>query len=77
MRDYDKQYRVQLCAACDHPGGQHIIDRGCRLCDCDGWVEGVNGWWSDRMTSDAERRWLMAEEIAIDAAEIGRRPSDG
>ncbi len=45
-----KRYRVQLCATCDHPGGQHIIDRGCRLCDCVGWVKGLPGWWSDRLT---------------------------
>lgn len=54
LGDIDKQYRVQLCATCDHPGGQHIIGKGCRLCDCAEWVEGVGGWWSDRLTLNWE-----------------------
>lgn len=42
-----KRYRVSLCRKCSHPGGQHILDGGCRLCaECDGWEDGGKGWWT-------------------------------
>lgn len=50
-----RQYRVSLCGTCLHPGGQHIIGTGCRLCrDCPGWDEArsVPGMWSDQETDE-------------------------
>jgi predicted RNase H-like HicB family nuclease len=44
-----------LCVGCRHPGGQHVLDGGCRLCpNCPGWGEhqGVHGYWNDQMTFD-------------------------
>jgi hypothetical protein len=47
------EYRVTCCRNCRHPGGQHVIDGGCRLCrECPGWLEGEMRTWSDRMTED-------------------------
>lgn len=46
-----EEYTVTACGNCSHPGGQHIIDKGCRLCrDCPGWAAGAKRKWSDRMT---------------------------
>lgn len=37
---------VRLCAGCAHPGGQHILNGGCKLCPaCPGWAEGAYGRW--------------------------------
>lgn len=54
-RDLDERYPVMLCVHCGHPGGQHVLAGGCRLCaDCPGWGDhhGVPGHWSDRMTDE-------------------------
>lgn len=54
-RDPDERYPVMLCVHCRHPGGQHVLDGGCRLCpDCPGWGEqqGARGYWSDRKTAE-------------------------
>jgi hypothetical protein len=51
----DRPYQVDLCGTCRHPGGQHVIGEGCRLCrDCPGWDEAARkrGTWSDRMTDE-------------------------
>jgi hypothetical protein len=50
-----KRYAVVLCGGCYHPGGQHSIRGGCRLCrDCPGWDEARvrRGWWSDWVTDE-------------------------
>lgn len=54
--DLDAGYTVSLCGNCRHPGGQHRIGRGCRLCaGCPGWDDsGGTGRWTHRMTMDAE-----------------------
>jgi hypothetical protein len=47
------EYTVTCCRNCRHPGGQHVLDDGCRLCrDCPGWKEGGRLAWSDRKTDD-------------------------
>ena len=50
-----ENYPVTLCGTCAHPGGQHVVDKGCRLCrGCPGWDEGntVAGHWNDQKTDD-------------------------
>jgi DNA-binding Xre family transcriptional regulator len=57
-RPAGEAYRVEVCWHCQHPGGQHILNGGCRLCaDCAGYQSGDTAMWSDRMTADvlAER----------------------
>jgi hypothetical protein len=47
------EYMVIACRNCRHPGGQHLIGSGCRLCrDCPGWEEGSRLAWSDRKTDE-------------------------
>lgn len=63
----ERQYRVQLCATCEHPGGQHIIDKGCRLCDCEAWEEGRQGWWSDADTAAWEAHSGSSKHSEVEA----------
>lgn len=87
-RDYSGvRYRVDLCGRCHHPGGQHIIESGCRLCrDCTGWDEtnSERGLWSDRLTGellaaleDEGPRWnpalSEARRMAVNGHEYRRR----
>ena len=54
-RDPHENYPVTLCGNCRHPGGQHVVDGGCRLCrDCPGWDDSraVAGQWNDRKTDE-------------------------
>ena len=54
-RDPDEEYPVDTCGHCSHPGGQHVLGGGCRLCAiCPGWDAGscLRDWWSDRMTDE-------------------------
>jgi hypothetical protein len=55
QRDPDEWYPVMLCIGCKHPGGQHVLGGGCKLCpNCPGWGEqqGAHGYWNDQMTFD-------------------------
>jgi hypothetical protein len=48
-------YEVIVCGGCLHPGGQHVLGGGCRLCrDCPGWDEAqtTHGTWSDQQTAE-------------------------
>ena len=65
----DEEYLVDLCGDCRHPGGCHVVDQWepwvthCRLCAaCPGWDEArrKRGYWSDRMTQDAEAQLQVA-----------------
>jgi hypothetical protein len=55
-RHPDEVYKVTLCLSCRHPGGQHILGAGCRLCgSCAGWWPSpATSAWSDRMTMNIE-----------------------
>jgi hypothetical protein len=52
QREENERYWVRACRACFHPGGLHVIDDGCRYCQCPGWKEGGKRHWSDRETYD-------------------------
>lgn len=50
-------YLVDLCRSCDHPGGQHYMESGCRLCGCEEWTEPARrARWTDEMTGLAKAR---------------------
>lgn len=55
-RHPDEVYKVTRCLSCHHPGGQHILGAGCRLCgSCAGWDPAqATSAWSDRMTMKAK-----------------------
>lgn len=47
-----KQYQVNLCGNCHHPGGRHL-GGVCNLrCDCEEWIPNGYGWWSDLRTEE-------------------------
>lgn len=49
----NRTYRVLVCLNCQHPGGAHIVDGGCRLCrECPGWVQNGKLSWSDHKTRE-------------------------
>jgi hypothetical protein len=55
-------YYVIVCAACQHPGGLHVIIEWeprvtrCRCCtQCTFYVDGEYGLWSDAMTREMAR----------------------
>ncbi len=58
-RDPGEVYWLLACCHCQHPGGLHVIDDGCRFCQCPGWEEGGMRYWSDRQTYDlaGTRAW--------------------
>lgn len=52
LRDPAETYWVIVCRHCHHPGGLHVIDDGCRFCQCPGWEAGGEMRWSDQETWD-------------------------
>jgi hypothetical protein len=63
-----REYSVPGCRTCRHPGGQHVLGGGCRLCrECPGWAEGGMRTWSDQMTADLLA--AIAPEIAREAGQ--------
>lgn len=53
------EYWIICCARCRHPGGVHIVGRGCRFCaECPEYIDGDYGRWSDAWKPSAERTGL-------------------